>query len=300
MKYGLKFAPWDQEVDTEEEMTTLLKGFTYVTTAPLYTVVMWVELGQVGMVRRVLEAQGYVHIQCLHWYKSDQNMVGPVARMTSAVEVCVVAHKGEILKAGEQFSLSKDPVQRHNHIIGPCNRRYSKDGNGFTINAYEKPNYLAAELCRKYAKPGQWGVVAGFGAGGDVRGAIDSGLHLVAIEKDPNQFRATVANMRVYKPCRDLTMIITQPQIQGAKNMVKFEPAEPGEDTQDCGVCMRPYSSAAAECSECGGMACGECVKGNPLKCKQCRNPQDGVQLPEVPAIQAAGSASVSAEAVDE
>ena len=58
MKYGLKFAPWDQEVDPEEEMTNLLKGFTYVTTAPLYTVVLWVELGQVGMVRRVLEAQG--------------------------------------------------------------------------------------------------------------------------------------------------------------------------------------------------------------------------------------------------
>ena len=95
-------------------------------------------------------------------------------------------------------------------------------------------------------------------------------------------------------------MIITQPQIQAAKNTVKFEPAELGEDTQDCGVCMRAYSSAAAECSECGGMACGECVKVNPLKCKQCRNPLDGVQLPEVPAIQAAGSASVSGEVVDE
>ena len=51
MKYGLKFALWDQETDTEEELTTLLKGFSYVTTAPLYTVVMWVEIWQVGLVQ---------------------------------------------------------------------------------------------------------------------------------------------------------------------------------------------------------------------------------------------------------
>ena len=123
MRYGLKFAPWDQEVDTEEELTTLMRGFTWVTSAPLYTVVMWVEIGQVGLVRKVLDAQGYVHIQVHFWYKSDQNMVGPVARMTSAVEVCVVAHKGDITKAGEQFNLSKDPVQRHNMIIGPCSHQ---------------------------------------------------------------------------------------------------------------------------------------------------------------------------------
>ena len=286
MRYGLKFAPWDQEVDTEEELTTLMRGFTWVTTAPLYTVVMWVEIGQVGLVRKVLDAQGYVHIQVHFWYKSDQNMVGPVARMTSAVEVCVVAHKGDIMKAGEQFNLSKDPVQRHNMIIGPCNRRYSKDTNGATINAYEKPNYLAADLCRKYAKPGQWGVVAGFGAGGDVRGAIDSGLHLVAIEKDPFQFRATVANMRVYKPCRDLSMIITQPQVQATRSMVKYEAADLGEDAPDCAICNRAYSSASVECSSCGAKACSDCVKGTPLECKDCRNaqvPADAVIPPYVP-----------------
>ena len=52
------------------------------------------------------------------------------------------------------------------------------------INPYEKPSYLSADICRKYAKPGQWGVVAGFGAGGNVRGAIHDGLHLVAIENN--------------------------------------------------------------------------------------------------------------------
>ena len=60
---------------------------------------------------------------------------------------------------------------------------------------YEKPNYLSADLCRKYAKPSQWGVVAGFGAGGDVRGAIDAGMHL-AIENNAAQYHATIANLR--------------------------------------------------------------------------------------------------------
>ncbi len=76
---------------------------------------------------------------------------------------------------------------------------------------HEKPNYLSANLCRKYVKPCQWGVVAGFGAGGDVRGAIDAGLHLMAIENNAPQYRATIANLRVYKPCRNLSMVITQP-----------------------------------------------------------------------------------------
>ena len=68
------------------------------------------------------------------WDKSDQNIVGPVARLTPAVEVCVIAHKGDISKASEQFSLSKDPTQRHNVIIGPCKRAPSKDANGEPIN----------------------------------------------------------------------------------------------------------------------------------------------------------------------
>ena len=293
MKYGLKFALWDQETDTEEELTTLLKGFSYVTTAPLYTVVMWVEIGQVGLVRKVLEAQGYVHIQVHFWYKSDMNIVGPVARLTPAVEVCVIAHKGDISKASEQFSLSKDPTQRHNIIIGPCKRAPSKDANGNVINVYEKPNYLSADICRKYAKPGQWGVVAGFGAGGDVRGAIDAGLHLVAIENDAAQYRATIANLRVYKPCRDLSMIITQPQIQAARSMVKVEPAEDGEDVPDCAICERAYGNASVECSQCGVKACGDCVKGSPSLCKDCRNPLH-LQNDEPDALQAALVESLS------
>ncbi len=122
-------------------MTTLLKGFTYVTTAPLSPSSCGSRLGKSGL-RKVLDAQEYVHIQVHFWYKSDQNIVGPVARMTPAVECCVVA------KASEHFSLSKDPTQRHNIIIGPCKRAVSKDANGDPINVYEMP-YLSANLCRK-------------------------------------------------------------------------------------------------------------------------------------------------------
>ena len=38
-------------------------------------------------------------------------------------------------------------------------------------------------------------------------------------------------------------MIITQSQVQAARNMVKYEPAEAGEDTPDCIICARAYSS---------------------------------------------------------
>ncbi len=52
-------------MDTPEELIRMLQGFQYVTKAPVHTVIMWVEVGQVGVVRRVLEssAAGYSNVQ---------------------------------------------------------------------------------------------------------------------------------------------------------------------------------------------------------------------------------------------
>ena len=46
---------------------------------------------------------------------------------------------------------------------------------------------------------GQW-IYVGFEPGGDVRGALNAGLNVVAIENDPDQYAATVSNMRLFVP----------------------------------------------------------------------------------------------------
>ena len=49
-------------------------------------------------------------------------------------------------------------------------------------------------------------------------------------------------------------MVITQPQVQAARSMVKYEPAEDGEDAPDCGICNLAYSSASVESMRSEGM----------------------------------------------
>ena len=86
LKYGLKVAPWDQEQYTMEELGKVIKGFQYATEANIHTIVMWVEIGQVGAIRGLLESQGYENVQPCFWYKVDMNVVGPVYKRTSAVK----------------------------------------------------------------------------------------------------------------------------------------------------------------------------------------------------------------------
>ena len=121
LKYGLKVAPWDQAPHSMDELLKILQGFKFATNSPVHTVILWVEMGQLGPVRALLESQdaGYTNVQALFWYKPDMNVVGPVYKRTPAVEVCLIALKGRVGDFGAQFNLSKDPVQRHNMIMGP-------------------------------------------------------------------------------------------------------------------------------------------------------------------------------------
>ena len=65
-------------------------------------------------------------------------------------------------------------------IMGPSKRVLTKRIGGGGPNRisihHEKPNRLAEALALQYARPGQWVVVGGFGAGGDVRGLLNAML----------------------------------------------------------------------------------------------------------------------------
>ena len=77
-----------------------------------------------------------------------------------------------------------DPLQRHNIIIGPKMGKRAVDVDEKEINVCEKPAYLSEWILRKLTKPGDTVVVAGFGAGGDLRGALNAGCNVLAIEQD--------------------------------------------------------------------------------------------------------------------
>ena len=73
----------------------------------------------------------------------------------------------------------------------------------------EKPEYVAKWILRRLTKPGDTVIIAGFGAGGDVRGALNAGCNVYAIEQDLKQFNATKRMMPLFTLKPDLSMVIT-------------------------------------------------------------------------------------------
>ena len=297
LKYGIKVAPWDQEAYTMEELRKIIDGFKYATQAAVNTIILWCEIGQLGDIRALLESQdvGYQNVQTFFWYKPDMNVVGPVFKRTPAVEVCLIGHRGPSSGYATQFSLSKNPVERQNMIMGPSKRVLSKNARGKAINIHEKPDWLAESILAQYTKPGQWIVVGGFGAGGEVRGALNAGLNVVAIENDPEQFSATVSNMRSFVPSSNLGMVHTQAHLVfGYTHMAFHEEEEEKVDPPAilppmvlCKSCNNNFAEETAFCSGCGDGGCPGCFSGSPVLCVPCqavpKTPEEVVLSPASP-----------------
>ena len=127
--------------------------------------------------------------------------------------------------------------------------------------------------------------ISGFGAGGDVRGASNAGLHsrrtwpssalslptcAFTSEKDW-QFASLVPKIFVW-PVRWTTQ-----RWRGRAHRI-----EPLRESS-----TEAYASEPCECSQCGVKACSDCVRWSPLKCKACRSPQS-MSITEAPALQVA------------
>ena len=169
--------------------------------------------------------------------------------------------------------------------MGPSKRVLTKHiGGGAPINIHEKPDWLAEALLSQYTRPGQWIVVGGFGAGGDVRGALNAGLNVVAIENDPDQFNATVAHMRSFVPDSNVGSVYTHDHLVfGYRNMAfhQEEEEEPVHSPRVCLTCKMEYEEVPVICSQCGIGGCASCFVGTPPICKPCRNPRQAAEALE-------------------
>ena len=89
--------------------------------------------------------------------------------------------------------LDKNPTKRHNMFIGPQQRAFHKDQLNNMINPYQKPAYLAYNMCKAFCNPFDEVFILGSGAGGDIEGCVAAGMNVVALEKDARQYAATLA-----------------------------------------------------------------------------------------------------------
>ena len=275
LTYGLGLAPWDGAPPTEDALSNLLQGFVYLKrNRTLVSVVLWCNPFELGLVKKVLKNLSFKHIQVLTWYKSGFNQVsGPACTFLPATELAIIAFHGEVTTAPRYLNMPLDPLQRHNHIIGPKMGKRAVDNDQQEINPCEKPAYLAEWILRKLTKTGDTVVVAGFGAGGDLRGALNAGCNVLAIEQDARQFNAVKRMLPLFKPKSNLSMLVEPEMINfGFEWMERLAPycVNFDEGTFACEGCEKEWPGQGFECPTCKLPCCRECFPVGTDGCYNC------------------------------
>ena len=163
-------------------------------------------------------------------------------------------------KALDPCTLDYNPMERHNHITGHTLSTYRRNADGEKINIHEKPTYLARQLATMFCSPGDWVVVCGSGAGGEVFGCIEAGMNVVAIDKDEVQIKALCANLLTYdaeqelKADRENTKSANRKTLKGDPKARKLI----ANACANCGVAKEGLERG--DCARCGGPLCSQCA----------------------------------------
>lgn len=144
-----------------------------------------------------LAEKGYKNISVFTWWKNNFNMEN-VMGILYATEYIILAWRTGLTQ-NMPCVLDKNPTKRHNMFIGPQQRAFHKDQLNNMINPYQKPAYLAYNMCKAFCNPFDEVFILGSGAGGDIEGCVAAGMNVVALEKDARQYAATLAVWRRYQ-----------------------------------------------------------------------------------------------------
>ena len=250
-----KDAPWDRLL-TQEEMQQALRSFAAVNTQSSWFASLNCDFKAGGDVVRALEGEGYKNITPVYWVKEGFNQVCPQAQLARACETIVTAR---ISRSQEPayHNLDTDPSKRLNIISGPPNRHYQMRPDGKKVNPAEKPEYVFRWFLDRFARPGEWVLICGAGAGGEVRAAIKAGLNVVAIDSDKEQCQFLHDQITTMDARAD----------QEAKRQAAKEEKKKGAAKGDSDVVEKTAEIDAACCSICG---CLPLDGGVLLPCTSC------------------------------
>ena len=274
MKFGRGYADWDAEAHSEDELDHILKAFCLLNKhTTFHTAVIWCDYRQIAMLEKVLEGASYNHIQPIYWYKCEQNQQLAAHLRVPAVEVGLIAFHGSVNSFTPYINVPMDLYERHNIVVGPGQRTYTRNSEGVVVNPCQKPPYLAEYFGQQYCQPHSNVVVLGSGAGGDVQGLMNSGLKVHAIESDPKQSSAMMAFLRTYTPTCQLGKIITNKHVRGKAETVEGEAKVEAKVVDvKCGKCSADTKfPPAQQCQSCAAYVCTPCIPGGEApKCPVC------------------------------
>jgi hypothetical protein len=176
---------WDIRF-TMEEFDTLLRQFEAIQKAASWFVCFMCDPSQMGEIMDALKEQGYVYITPFYWIKEGHTKVGTTTTLTPAVECMVVARKQRRGDAA-YTNMDENPTLRYNYLVSPPQRTLLKDAAGEVINITQKPPAVSAKILSMFAPPNKPILVVGTGAGGEVKGCIETGFSVIGLDKDRRQ-----------------------------------------------------------------------------------------------------------------
>ena len=274
--YGFASAQWDAEFPSAAALNTFFNGVAAVNTATEVFGFYWVPSHKGGKMRKALTKAGFTNLQDCFWWKHDLTRAGPVHMLTEAVEMFVVGMK-DFNPRHAKLAMNLDPRERHNMVIGPALTAYAMHrGDGLAVNIREKPEYLAHKIVEPYLQPLDWVLVPCAGACGDVRGLLNKGLNVLAIEKDPRQYDACVAMFNAWKPEPQtvrgaLPLSVVREALQNARQVqAQFE--ENVHEVANCDACNTDFDATQSKaCERCGlCFFCRVCADAGCSLCVDC------------------------------
>jgi hypothetical protein len=192
LNYGYGVATWDLAI-TPLFLDNVFKQYDAANTNDNCVVWMWHAPRDTSLVLAAYEARGYVQPIEFYWHKTGHNVAGPKSALTSSVETCMIGYKKN--RNDVAWNCSDDPTERHNFIDYKGVTKMARDDTNNIINPSEKPPYVVCEIIRTNCNRGDTIVIVGPGSGGDIMGAVLAGINVVAVEKDPYQFKSLQAHL---------------------------------------------------------------------------------------------------------
>jgi len=186
MPYGILPLSWDVQM-TQNEVTTMLKQVDAVQRKNNTMVCFMHTTEAANMVRQALRNRQFQDLQDWFWYKVGHFGTGPVSSYTNSIEMGTMAWSPSSRECHWRMDL--DSRNRHNMFQIPSETLMVRDSEGNIVNPTQKPPLLLETICGHHVPPNGNILIVGAGAGGDVRGAINAGVNVVAVERDHKQFQ---------------------------------------------------------------------------------------------------------------
>jgi hypothetical protein len=261
--------PWDKD-----KILSILRQFSALTSCETWSVMMFCHNDHCHVFKAAFEEHGLSNIETVYWHKTGFNAEGNPWQFLRAVETIVVGHMRPANNGGKGYYMPPSPLDRHNWIeMKPVTTDRKKyPGTDTVVNVCEKPAGLGKWFCERFIEPEGKVVVGCAGAGGEVRGCLEAGRHVLAVDQDEKQMNF----MREYFGVLDALVLAEKEKAE----LLKRTPGGPktsSSDAVDEGV-LAPHPDGS--CPQCGCKVSSDgqiytCVCGN-LFCNKCGLPEQG------------------------